>query len=139
VAILLVLGWFIAAPLWGPAQTYTADGATAADAETVATLLEAEGPVLVSFTTPACGACRIMAYRLADYATTPTALPALRLDIDDYAAKALSLGVSGFPTQVVVADGQALARHNGLQSVADLRTMADSVAAGPGGVPYTKP
>ena len=76
--ILLSLGIFLlAAPIDGKQQVYGSEQSAEA-------LLAGSDPLLLSFTSASCGACRIMSYQLDDYGDNNVDVPLVRLDVNEH-------------------------------------------------------
>ena len=114
--VAVIAGALILAPISGEAQIYSANHIDLSPHQ----LLNQSEPVLLSFTSASCGACRVMSYQLEDYGAQDDAVAVLRLDVDAYRELAQRYQIRALPTQVLVQQGQALARNEGIKGNSSL-------------------
>ena len=86
--------------------------------------LLAAGPVLVDMWAAWCGPCRMLAPIIEQLATENAGkLTVAKLNIDEYGAEAVQLGVMSIPTLILFKDGEEVDRMIGAQPKANIQAM----------------
>lgn len=81
----------------------------------------ASGTVLVDFWASWCGPCRMIAPILEELSLVKPDLKIVKVNTDENHATADSFGITSLPTLILLKDGQEVARHNGMMTLAKLR------------------
>lgn len=75
-----------------------------------------EGLVLADFYSAACGPCKMLSFVLADVdKACKDKVNIMKLDFDKNRALADEYGVTGYPTLILLKDGEEIKRMTGLQ------------------------
>lgn len=77
--------------------------------------LDKSGPMLVEFYSKTCGPCKMLAYVLRDIDKTMPDFKIYTIDYDENQELKERLGVKGFPTMLLMKDGQEISRLAGLK------------------------
>lgn len=87
----------------------------------------AEGPVLLDFYSEHCGPCKMLGHVLADYDQNDNnrQLPIMKVAIEDHEQIFSDFNVLGYPTLVLVDDGEEVARLDGLQQKQTIQDMVE--------------
>jgi thioredoxin 1 len=77
--------------------------------------LDKSGPMLVEFYSKTCGPCKMLAFVLRDIDKTLPDFKMYTIDYDENQELKERLGVKGFPTILLMKDGQEINRLAGLK------------------------
>lgn len=90
------------------------------------TISATEKPVLVDFSAPWCGPCRIQRPVLQSFADAHPEVEVVELDIQDSPKVANALRIQSVPTLVLFRGGEPVVRARGLQTASKLEAMLRS-------------
>lgn len=77
--------------------------------------MDKSGPMLVEFYSKTCGPCKMLAFVLRDIDTLMPDFSMYTIDYDENQELKERLGVKGFPTILLMKDGQEVNRLSGLK------------------------
>jgi thioredoxin 1 len=86
-------------------------------------VMQAKGTVLVDFYADWCGPCKMQAPIVEKLSEERTDVKFCKLNVDDAAAIAMSLGISSIPTLMVVKDGKITFKEPGLRQKAQIEAL----------------
>lgn len=88
------------------------------------------GLVLVDFYSTTCGPCKMLAFILADVdKELGDELTIAKLDFDKNPELVEEFGIKGYPTLVLLRDGEEVARSTGLKQKPEIVKMVESARA----------
>lgn len=98
-----------------------------AEKETFRSVIQGPKPVLVDFTASWCGPCKMMAPILEQLrANLGPAIRIIKIDVDQHAALAAELQVSGVPTLILYKHGKPVWRQSGVVPLHNLQSIIQS-------------
>ncbi|WP_291329492.1 co-chaperone YbbN [Desulfovibrio sp. UCD-KL4C] len=77
--------------------------------------LEKSGPMLVEFYSKTCGPCKMLAFVLKDISKNDPDFPIYTIDFDENVELKERCGVKGFPTMLLMKNGEEVSRLEGLK------------------------
>lgn len=86
-------------------------------------VLKSDVPVLVDFYAEWCGPCHVQAPILEELAQEIESAKIVKVDVDESQELAKRYNVSSIPTLLVFKNGQVVARHEGVASKEQLKTL----------------
>lgn len=77
--------------------------------------MEKSGPMMVEFYSKKCGPCKMLSFVLRDIDKMKPDFNIYTIDFDENQELKERLGVTGFPTMLLMKDGEEVSRLKGLQ------------------------
>ncbi len=90
--------------------------------------MDKSGAMMLEFYSKTCGPCKMLAFVLKDIAKMHPDFPIYTVDFDENVELKERLGVKGFPTMLLMKDGQEASRMEGLKQKPAIAKEIEAIA-----------